>query len=110
MYLEKEPFVPAHHESVHIQYHPLIDTVSMPQAAAWTASNLRYAPFGMKRIHASHIHNVERPRMAKRGETHTRWWVPFGLGPIHPSHDFHAVPPRIEKCDETQTRCGFPFE
>jgi hypothetical protein len=68
--------------------------------AAWTASNLRYAPLGMKRILASHIPNAERPRMAKRGETQTRQWVPFGIGPIHPSHDFHAVPPRIAKRDE----------
>jgi hypothetical protein len=37
---ENEPFVPAHHESVHIQYRSLIETVSMRQAAAWTASNL----------------------------------------------------------------------
>jgi hypothetical protein len=73
----------------------------MHQAAAWTASNLRYAPFRMKWIIASHIHNAERPRMAKRAETQTRWWVPFGLGPIHPSHDFHAIPPRIAKPDET---------
>jgi hypothetical protein len=72
----------------------------MRQAAAWTASNLRYASFRMKQILASHIHNAERPRMAKRGETQTRRWVPFGLGPIHPSHDFHAVPPRIAKHDE----------
>jgi hypothetical protein len=68
--------------------------------AAWTTSNLRHAPFGMKLILASHIQNAERPRMAKRGETQTRRWVPFGLGPIHPSHDFHAVPPRIAKRDE----------
>jgi hypothetical protein len=72
----------------------------MRQVVAWTASNLGYAPFGMKWILASHIHNVEHPHMEKRGETQTRQWVPFGLGPIHPSHDFHAVPPRIAKRDE----------
>jgi hypothetical protein len=53
--------------------------------AAWTGSNLGYAPFGIKRTLASHFHNVKCPRMAKRGETQTRRWVPFGLGPIHPS-------------------------
>jgi hypothetical protein len=84
--------------------------VSMRQAAAWAGSNLRYAPFGIKRILALHIHNAERPRMEKRGKTQTRRWVPFGLGPIHPSHDSHAVPPRIVKRDETLTRRGFPFE
>jgi hypothetical protein len=82
----------------------------MRQAAAWTVSNLGYAPLGMKRTLASHIQNAEHPRMAKCGETQTRQWVPFGLGPIHPSHDCHAVPPRIAKRDETQTRRGFPFE
>jgi hypothetical protein len=49
----------------------------MCQAAAWTASNLGYAPFGMKQTLASHIHNVERPCMAKRGETQMQQWVPF---------------------------------
>jgi hypothetical protein len=72
---------------------------------AWTSSNLGHAPFGMKRIFASHIQNAERPRMAKRGETQTRQWVPFGLGPIHPSHDFHAVPPHIAKRDELVWLC-----
>jgi hypothetical protein len=72
----------------------------MRLAVAWTASNLGYAPFGMKRIIASHIQNAEHPRMAKRGETQTRQWDPIGIGPIHPSHDFHAVPQRIVKCDE----------
>jgi hypothetical protein len=56
--------------------------VSMRQATAWTASNIRYTPFRMKWILASLIHNAERPRMAKYGETQTRRWVPFGLGPI----------------------------
>jgi hypothetical protein len=42
---ENEPFVPAHHESVHIQYCSLKETVSMRQAAAWTASNLENPPF-----------------------------------------------------------------
>jgi hypothetical protein len=68
--------------------------------AAWTASDLRYTPFGMKQILASHIPNVERPRMEKRGETQTRQWVPFGIGPIHPSQDFLVVPPRIAKRDK----------
>jgi hypothetical protein len=72
----------------------------MCQATAWTASNLRYAPFLMKWILALHIHNAERPRIAKRGETKTRRWVPFGLGLIHPSHDFHVIPPCIAKRDE----------
>jgi hypothetical protein len=72
----------------------------MCQAAAWTASNLGYAPFGMKQTLASYIHNAERPCMAKRGETQMQQWVPFGLGPIHPSRDFHAAPPRMEKRDE----------
>jgi hypothetical protein len=35
----------ARHESVHIQYRSLIETVSMRQAAAWTASNLGNPPF-----------------------------------------------------------------
>jgi hypothetical protein len=48
-----------------------IETVSMRQAAAWTASNLGYAPFGMKWTLASHIQNAERLRMANRGETQT---------------------------------------
>jgi hypothetical protein len=64
----------------------------------------------MECIFASHIHNAERPRMAKHGETQTRWWVPFGLGLIHPSHDSHVVPPRIAKRDEMQTRREFPLE
>jgi hypothetical protein len=68
--------------------------------AAWTASNLGYTPFGMKRILASHIQNAERPRMAKRGETQARQWVPFGLGPIHPSQNFLVVPPHIAKRNE----------
>jgi hypothetical protein len=66
----------------------------MRQAAAWTTSNLGYTPFGMKRTLASHFHNAERPRMAKRGETQTRRWVPFGLGPIIPrmtSMRYHHV-------------------
>jgi hypothetical protein len=84
--------------STYITIHYRNDTHAF--IAARTASNLRYAPFGMKRILAFHIQNAERPRMAKRGETQTRRWVPFGIGPIHPSHDFHAVPPRIAKCDE----------
>jgi hypothetical protein len=54
----------------------------------------------MKRILASHIQNVERPHMAKRGETQTRQWVPSRLGPIHPSQDFPVVPPCIAKRDE----------
>jgi hypothetical protein len=54
-----------------------IEMVSMRQAIAWTASNLGYAPFEMKRTLASHIQNAERPRMAKCGETQTRQWVPF---------------------------------
>jgi hypothetical protein len=41
----KEPFVPARHRSVPIQYRSLTEMVSMRQAAAWTASNLRYTPF-----------------------------------------------------------------
>jgi hypothetical protein len=65
----KEPSVPERHGSVHIQHRSLIEMVSMRQAAAWTASNLRYAPFRMERILASHIHNAEHPRMAKHGET-----------------------------------------
>jgi hypothetical protein len=44
----------------------------MRQAAAWTASNLGYTPFRMKRILALHLHNAKRPHMAKRGETQTR--------------------------------------
>ena len=96
----KEPSVPARHRSVHIQYRSLIETVSMRQAAAWTASNLRHSPFWMECILASHIHNAKRPCMAKRGETQTRRWVPFGIGPIHPSHDFPVVPPCIAKRDE----------
>jgi hypothetical protein len=72
----------------------------MRQATAWTASNLGYATFGMKWTLASHIQTVERPYMAKHGETQMRQWVPFGIGPIHPSHDFHAAPPRIAKHDE----------
>jgi hypothetical protein len=79
----KEPFMSARHGSVHIQYRSLIETVSMRQAAAWTTSNLRYTPFGMKQILSSHFRNVEHPRVAKCGETQTRRWVPFGLGP-HP--------------------------
>jgi hypothetical protein len=43
--VENEPFVPARHESVHIHYRLLIETVSMRQAAAWTASNLGHPPF-----------------------------------------------------------------
>jgi hypothetical protein len=42
---ENEPFVPARHESVHINYRSLIETVPMRQAAAWTASNLGHPPF-----------------------------------------------------------------
>jgi hypothetical protein len=42
---ENEPFVPAHHESIHIHYRSLIEMVSMCQAAAWTASNLGHPPF-----------------------------------------------------------------
>jgi hypothetical protein len=42
---ENEPFVPARHESVHIRYRSLIETVSMRQATAWTASNLGHPPF-----------------------------------------------------------------
>jgi hypothetical protein len=75
--------------------------VPMHQATTWTASNLIYTPFLMKRIRASHIHNAERPRMAKCGKTQTRRWVPFGLGTIQPSHDFHVAPSRIAKRDET---------
>jgi hypothetical protein len=37
--------MPARHESVHIHYRSLIETVSMRQAAAWTASNLGHPPF-----------------------------------------------------------------
>jgi hypothetical protein len=43
--VENEPFVPACHESVHIHYRSLIETVSMHQAVAWTASNLGHPPF-----------------------------------------------------------------
>jgi hypothetical protein len=64
----------------------------------------------MECILASHIHNAERPRMAKRGKTQTRRWVPIGLGPIHPSHDSHVVPPRMVQRDEMQTRHRFPLE
>jgi hypothetical protein len=42
---ENEPFVPARHERVHIQYRSLIEMVSMCQAAAWIASNLGHPPF-----------------------------------------------------------------
>jgi hypothetical protein len=41
---ENEPFVPARH-NIHIQYRFLIETISMRQAAAWTASNLGNPPF-----------------------------------------------------------------
>jgi hypothetical protein len=54
----------------------------------------------MECILASHIHNAERPHMAKRGETQTPRWVRFGLGPVHPSQDFTVVPQRMEKYDE----------
>jgi hypothetical protein len=84
--------------STYITVHYRNDTHAL--IVAWTVSNLGHAPFGMKRIPASHIQNAERPRMEKRGETQTRQWVPFGLGPFHPSHDFHVVPPRIAKHDE----------
>jgi hypothetical protein len=60
----------------------------------------RTPSIGMECILASHIHNAEHTRMAKRGETQTRRWVPIGLGPIHPSHDFHVVPPHMAKLDE----------
>jgi hypothetical protein len=77
----------------------------MRQAAAWTASNLRYAPFEMERVLASHFHNAERPRMAKRGEARTRRWVPIRIGLIHPSQDFPVVPPRMAKRDELVWLC-----
>jgi hypothetical protein len=37
--------MPARHESVHIHYRLLIETIYMRQAAAWTASNLGHPPF-----------------------------------------------------------------
>jgi hypothetical protein len=37
--------MPARHESVHIHYRSLIETIYMCQAAAWTASNLGHPPF-----------------------------------------------------------------
>jgi hypothetical protein len=54
---------------------------------AWTASNLGYAPFGMKCILALHIRHAESTRIAKRGDITTHDMFILNRA-CHPSYDF----------------------
>jgi hypothetical protein len=92
VYLQKiiehnEPFMPALMKaSTYIAAHYRNGTHAFN--ATWTASNLRYTPFWMKQILASHIHNAERPHMTKRGETQTWRGFPLEYVPSIPHISF----------------------